>query len=90
MTLYYRKNSIIKGGNNEINMIFSFTYFFYFLYLNVFIVIFLGGIEFLIIILIGLIINNVKNIFLTFKKTTKLCYLTYLFSNIVTKNIIKK
>jgi len=54
MTLYYRDNSIIKGG----------------------------GIEFLIIILIGLIINNVKAIFLTFKRTTKLCYQTYLLSNV--------
>jgi len=40
-----------------------------------------GGTEFLIIILIGLIINSVNAIFLIFKKTVKLCYQTYLLSN---------
>jgi len=53
MTIYYRKNPIIKGG----------------------------GIEFLILILIGLIFNAVNIIFLTFEKTTRRCYQTYLFSN---------
>jgi len=40
-----------------------------------------GGFEFLIIILIGLIINTVNIISLTFKKTTYICYHTYLLSN---------
>jgi len=40
-----------------------------------------SGYEFLIIILIGLIINTVNAIFLTFEKTTYLCYQTYLLSN---------
>jgi len=47
---------------------------------------FIGAIEFLILILIGLIINNVNVIFLTYEKTTNLCYQTYLFSNMVIKN----
>jgi len=40
-----------------------------------------GGVEFLIIILIGLIINAVNVIFLTFKKSPHFCYQSYLFSN---------
>jgi len=40
-----------------------------------------GGFEFLIIILIGLIINTVNAIFLTYEKTKDICYQTYLFSN---------
>jgi len=40
-----------------------------------------GGFEFLIIILIGLIINVVNIIFLTQEKTSLICYLTYIFSN---------
>jgi len=40
-----------------------------------------GGIEFLGIILIGLFINSLNTIFLTFNKTTYLCYQIYLFSN---------
>jgi len=53
---------------------------------------FIGGFEFLIIILLGLIINTVNVIVLTQKKTPYTCYQTYLLSNTVNRiinNIIK-
>ncbi len=87
MIFLYRKNPIIKGGNNEISIIYIFISFFY---LNFIIICFIGAIEFLILILIGLIINTVNTIFLTFNKTTFFCYQTYLFSNMVIKLNIKK
>jgi len=40
-----------------------------------------GGFEFMIIILIGLLVNIVNAVVLTFKKTTYTCYQTFLFSN---------
>jgi len=40
-----------------------------------------GGVDFLILMLIGLIINIVNTKFLTLEKSTDICYQTYLFSN---------
>jgi len=40
-----------------------------------------GGVEFLILILIGVIINILNTVLLTFDKTTNLCYQIYLLSN---------
>jgi len=40
-----------------------------------------GGIEFLIIILVGIIVNTINTIFLTFNKTTNICYHLYLLEN---------
>ena len=44
---------------------------------------FIGGVEFLIIILIGLILNSINTIILTYNKTTYICYQLYLLSNTV-------
>jgi len=40
-----------------------------------------GAIEFLILTLIGLIINIINTVFLTYEKTENICYQTYIFSN---------
>ena len=44
----------------------------------------LGGIEFLVIILVGEIVNTINTMLLTSEKTKSICYFTYLLSNTVT------
>jgi len=44
---------------------------------------FLGSVEFLLIILIGSIINLIYAFILTFKRTDTICYLMFIFKNMV-------
>jgi len=91
LTIYFKNHAIIKGGNNEINIMkISITIFYLLIYFYIIILCIIGGgFEFMIIILIGLLLNIVNAIVLTFKKTTFSCYQTYLFSNTVIKNYYK-
>jgi len=83
MTIYYRNRSIIKGGTYY-NIVINFIFKFLLIIINIY---FKGGIEFLIIILVGIIVNSFNIILLTFNKTTNLCYLIYLIENTVIKTL---
>jgi len=47
--------------------------------------IFIGGYDFLVVILIGSLISTINSYFLTYERTKMICYLSYLFNNIVSE-----